>query len=114
VLHDDHFPPTTPDVEWLKDVGARNWVLLSKDFAISRNALERLALFDSGVRAFLLSQQELSGPQMADALATALRRMRHIARDEAAPFVARVSASGAVTVLTALKREWKRLRRKQR
>lgn len=26
-IHDDHFSPDTPDVEWLTQVGERNWVV---------------------------------------------------------------------------------------
>ena len=59
-LHDDHFPPRTKDTEWLAEVSRRGWVVLSKDFNIASNALERITLFESGARAFLLSQQDLS------------------------------------------------------
>ncbi|MEZ5614602.1 MAG: hypothetical protein R3E35_05245 [Rhodocyclaceae bacterium] len=30
-VHDNHFPQTTPDVDWLAEVGRRGWVVLSKD-----------------------------------------------------------------------------------
>lgn len=40
-VHDDHFPQTTPDVEWLAEVGRRGWVVLSKDERIRRNRIER-------------------------------------------------------------------------
>jgi hypothetical protein len=85
--------------------------VLSKDFNIASNALERVTLFECGVRAFLLSQQDLSGPAQVTAFLQALRRMRNTARSEPPPFVARVSPSGDVRVLTELKRAWKRSRR---
>jgi len=37
-VHDDHFPQTTPDVEWLAEVGRRGWVVLSKDDASAATA----------------------------------------------------------------------------
>lgn len=43
-VHDDHFPQTTPDVDWLAEVGRRGWVVLSKDERIRRNRIEREAL----------------------------------------------------------------------
>lgn len=89
----------------------RGWIVLSKDFNIGSNALERVTLFECGVRAFLLSQQDLSGPAQVTAFLQALRRMRNIARSEPPPFIARVSPSGDVRVLTELKRAWKRSRR---
>jgi hypothetical protein len=85
--------------------------VLSKDFNIASNALERLTLFESGARAFLLSQHDLSGPDQVAAFLRALRRMRNIARSEPPPFIARVLSSGEVRVLTDLKRAWKRARR---
>jgi hypothetical protein len=110
-LHDDYFTPTTKDTEWLRAIGERRWILLSKDFSIARNELERITLFESGVRAFLLTEQDLPGSAMATAFVRAVRRMRHIARDERPPFIARVSASGKVKVLTELRRAWKRSRK---
>jgi len=29
--HDDHFPPDAKDPEWLKEVGAKGWVVLTND-----------------------------------------------------------------------------------
>jgi hypothetical protein len=86
-------------------------VVLSKDLNIASNALERETLFRSGARAFLLSQQNLSGPAQVAAVLQALRRIRHIAVSEPPPFIARISPSGDVKVLTDLKRAWKRSRR---
>ena len=88
--------------------------MLSKDFNIASNALERLTLFEAGARAFLLSQQDLSGPDQVTAFLGALRRMRNIATSEPPPFIARVLPSGDVRVLTDLKRTWKRARRGER
>lgn len=111
-MHDDHFQPRTKDTEWLAEVTRRGWVVLSKDFNIASNALERLTLFESGARAFLLSQQDLSGPEQVKAFLGALRRIRNVARGEPPPFIARVLPSGEVRVLTDLKRAWKRARRR--
>jgi hypothetical protein len=92
-------------------VAGRGWVVLSKDFNIASNALERITLFECGVRAFLLSQQDLSGSAQVTAFLRALRRIRNIAQSEPPPFIARVLPSGEVKVLTDLKRAWKRARR---
>lgn len=99
---------------WVPEVARRGWVVLSKDLNIASNALERDTLFESGARAFLLSQQDLSGPDQVEAFLQGLRRIRNIARSERPPFIARVSPSGQVKVLTDLKRAWKRSRRAPR
>ena len=62
-IHADHFAPGTPDIEWLAIVGLKGWVVLGKDLAIRRKALERETLLESGVRAFLLTRQELTGQE---------------------------------------------------
>lgn len=54
-IHDDHFPQTTSDVDWLTEVGKRGWVVLSKDERIRRNRIERGALVAARVRAFFLT-----------------------------------------------------------
>ena len=45
----------------LAAVGARGWVFLSKDRNIRRRTLERQALMDADVKAFLLTTADLSG-----------------------------------------------------
>lgn len=35
-VHDDHFAPDTPDIVWLAEVGARGWIVLTKDSRIRR------------------------------------------------------------------------------
>jgi len=42
-VHLDHFPGDKPDLEWIPEVGKRDWVLITKDQGIRRNPLERAA-----------------------------------------------------------------------
>jgi PIN like domain len=90
-LHRDHFAPDAPDVEWLTEAGRRGWVVLTKDDAIRRNPLERRALLAANVRAFILTSQSMSGPDMADLLARSLPRIASLARATAPPFIALVT-----------------------
>src|SRR4051794_33387616 len=53
-LHGDHFPDNTPDEEWLLNVGAKGWVVLTKDKNIRRNEVERHAVVVANVRMFTL------------------------------------------------------------
>ena len=36
-VHFDHFDQAAPDVEWIPEVGRRDWVLITKDEHIRRN-----------------------------------------------------------------------------
>lgn len=74
-VHDDHFPQATPDVDWLAEVGRRGWVVLSKDERIRRNRIERTALEAARVRAFFLTQQDITGQEMAELFSSALPGM---------------------------------------
>jgi hypothetical protein len=93
-VHDDHFPQTTPDVEWLAEVGRRGWVVLSKDERIRRNRIEREALEAARVRAFFLTQQDITGQEMAELFSNALSGMTRRAVSEPAPFIFTISRSG--------------------
>ncbi len=93
-VHDDHFPQTTPDVEWLAEVGQRGWVVLSKDERIRRTRIERAALEAAHVRAFFLTQQDITGQEMAELFSNVLPGMTKRAVSEPAPFVFTISRSG--------------------
>ena len=93
-VHDDHFPQDTPDVDWLLEVGRRGWVVLSKDERIRRNSIERSALETAQVRAFFLTQQDITGVEMADLFKRALSGMIKRTISEPAPFICTISRSG--------------------
>ena len=57
----DHFDSGIPDEALLSAVGARGWAFLSKDRNIRRRPLERQALLNAGVRAFLLTTADVGG-----------------------------------------------------
>jgi hypothetical protein len=93
-IHDQHFPQDTPDVDWLKVVGARGWVVLSKDERIRRNHIERAALQTANVRAFFLTQQSITGSEMANIFSDALAGMVGRATSQPAPFIYSLSRAG--------------------
>jgi len=93
-VHDDQFPQATPDVDWLAEVGRRGWVVLSKDERIRRNRIERTALEAARVRAFFLTQQDITGQEMAELFSNALPGMTRRAVSEPAPFIFTISRSG--------------------
>ena len=99
--HDDHFAQNTEDADWLVEVGRRGWVVLTKDKAIRRNALEKAALLNSGVACFTLGHGNLSSAQMAAAFIAAGERMKRVLRRFDVPLTASVTATGHVSVLMA-------------
>jgi PIN domain-containing protein len=59
------------DVDWLPFVGQRAWVVVTKDKRIRTRPLERQALINAGVRAFILVSGNLKGTEMAAIFAAA-------------------------------------------
>lgn len=86
-IHDAHFVPDAEDTEWLTTVGARGWVVLSKDEAIRRRSHEIEALRQANVRAFLLTSAKLNGEQMAALFSRLALKMARLAVNTPAPFV---------------------------
>src|SRR5688572_676394 len=81
----DLFPIDAKDGDWLPEVGRRGWIVLSKDLSIRTNEPERRALLEANVRAFLFSQQQVSGQVIADAFVKALRRIVNICHSHPPP-----------------------------
>jgi hypothetical protein len=95
-IHDDHFPQNSLDVDWLPEVGKREWVILTKDANIGRNKLERLAVTNAGIRMFALAAKNLSGKDMGIAFKNALSQMLKFIDKNPAPFIAKVHRDGTV------------------
>jgi hypothetical protein len=91
-VHDDHFPSNARDDEWLPFVGEYGWIVLTRDDRIRYRSQER-------VRASVLGGRSLSGPAMADAFVQALPAMRRFIARYPAPFIARVTQAGRVSLL---------------
>ncbi len=103
-IHDDHFPATCDDEVWLPQVGARGWVVVTKDKYIRRRPRERRAIEDGNVAAFVLTASRINGAEMAHAFVTALPRILHIAAKYGRPLIATVSRVGAVAVVVGERR----------
>lgn len=103
-IHDDHFPIDAPDEHWLGEVGKRGWVVLTKDKKIQHRVLEQAAVAKSKTRMFALTGGNLQGTEMAEIFVRALSKMGRLVRGNPAPFIAKVTRSGGVSlVLTAKK-----------
>jgi hypothetical protein len=95
----DHFEPGTPDVVWLPFVGAKGWIVVTKDTRIRYHEAEKRALLDNDVRAIVMSSGNASGPAMADALVAALPRIRALLTRQHGAFVATLSRTGTSMTL---------------
>lgn len=64
--HHDHFPDDCPDEDWLKTVGDRGWIVLTRDQWIRRKPNELQAFRDHKVIAFVLTGGNASASNTAD------------------------------------------------
>jgi predicted nuclease of predicted toxin-antitoxin system len=95
-IHDDHFSQDTLDVEWLTQVGQRNWVVLTKDEKIGYRTLEQVAVAQASVRLFVLVSRNLTGAEMGEVFVKALSCMEQFVQSHQEPFIAKVYQSGEV------------------
>ena len=95
-LHDDHFTAETPDTVWLAEVGAKNWIVLTKDERIRYRPLELRALRDAKVRAFVMICGNVRGVEAAGILMKAMSRILVMLRKKRGPFICYVYKNSSV------------------
>lgn len=111
-IHDDHFSQDINDEDWLRIVGERNWVVLTKDKKIASRPLELLAVAQGDVRLFAFVGGDVPGVVVAQAFVNALENMQRFLRGNPAPFIAKVHQSGKVTSCKNQKELLKKLPKK--
>ena len=87
-FHLDHFEEDAPDEEWLGEVGARGWVVLTKDKGIRRKPVEREKVISARLRVFTLPRASMTGEAMAERFLSNRLRMARFMLNHAAPFIA--------------------------
>lgn len=97
-IHDDHFARDEEDRIWLRTIGERGWVVLTKDQRLRYRPLEIAAPRASKARVFVLTAGNLRGIEIAAVFLAALPRICKALDSLPGPFVARVSQSGHVTI----------------
>ncbi len=98
-IHDDHFPQNAEDEVWLREVGRRGWIVLTKDQKIRYRPTELNALIIGRVGAFVLTAGDLQGAEMAEIFIKALPKIRRLIEINSPPYIASVTRSGSVSIL---------------
>lgn len=97
--HDDHFAPDAPDDVWLREVGKRGWIVVTKDKAIRHRANELEALKAAQVPAFVVTAKGLTGGEIGAMLAKARQKLERFVIGNPRPFIASVTPSGRIKML---------------
>lgn len=103
--HDDSFPDTTLDAEWIVNVSARGWVILTKDKYLRHRALELQAIEIARARVFALGSGNRRGVEMAQIFVHHLDAMTAFARANDGPFVVSVTRTSLTQLFPITVRE---------
>ena len=88
-----HVPEGIADAVWLDRAAREGWIVFTKDARIRYRVAEISVLAEGGVKAFVLSGGNLSGPEQARRFVWNINRIRRACRREG-PFVFAVRARG--------------------
>lgn len=95
----DTFKTGTLDAEWLPAVGARQWILITKDKSIRKHNIEIEALHGAQVRTFVLTASNVRGEEQALIMKEALPAMLRLLRRRSSHFIARVTGQSNVEII---------------
>jgi predicted nuclease of predicted toxin-antitoxin system len=96
--HDDHFAQASPDVDWLPQVAARDWVVRTKDPHISMRSSEVRAVRLASARVFSLTSGNLTSDEMAELFLNNGPTIHRLLNERPAPFIALIDAEGLEVV----------------
>jgi hypothetical protein len=99
VLHSEMFRSGVDDEEWLRALAGRSDIsVISKDRQIRKRTLEHEAVIAGRVRLFTLASAGMNSREQAETFVRALPRILRFSQ-QPGPFVAVVTASGAVRII---------------
>lgn len=98
-LHDDHFRPDAEDALWLTQVGAKGWIVLTKDKMIRKRTIEKNALMSANVKAFFFMSGNIPFAEIAEAFAKALPAISDFVARNDPPFIAGIYKDASVKML---------------
>lgn len=96
-IHDDHLPLDAPDEEWLKLVGRKGWLALTKDKNIRYRAAELQSIRTHRARVVVVRAKNATATDIAELLLKGKNGIVRFAAKTQAPFVAGIDRSGRVT-----------------
>ncbi len=110
--HDEHFDEKTSDEAWLREVGAREWVVLTADYHIRYRSRETEALMEAGVRAFVLIGDYPVRDRALNFLDT-VPRVQKLLEDTPGAFIAKIYRSPPRVKMWLTYDEWEKKRRER-
>lgn len=98
-IHKQHFESRCPDEVWLQEVGKRGWTVITKDERFRSRQIEIAGLLKSGAPAFVLASGNTTGEENARAILKAMPQMLKLIDKQPPPFIAKITATGALKIV---------------
>jgi hypothetical protein len=102
-VHEAHFAPDCPDIEWMQIAAERGWLILTKDRRVRHRPIELEVIRSSGAAAFILTAGDVSGADQAASFVYAAPRILKLAASRTRPLIVSISRNGAVTVIEGVR-----------
>lgn len=94
--HHEHFAHDTPDPIWLREIGKKGWLVITRDQNIRRKPNELAALREAGVILFAFTSGNLSAQETADIAIKAWPKIQRIASETTPPAIFSITRNGEV------------------
>lgn len=95
-VHDDHLAQNAPDEDWIRLVGEKGWLAVTKDKNIRYRQGELWAIKQYKARVFVIRAKNVTAEDNAEIILKALGRMKRFAQKTPAPFVAALYRNGDI------------------
>jgi predicted nuclease of predicted toxin-antitoxin system len=102
--HREHFPENALDTDWIPLAAREDWVVITKDNAIVRRAVERSAIQQSGAAVFFIGRASVTADAQMETLRKAMPRIIKMAQKYTRPLMVMVSPSGKLRLIDGEKR----------
>jgi hypothetical protein len=102
-VHNDHFKPDAADTDWIPVVGAKGWIILTKDKMILARGPELAAVAQGTARLYALSSGQATAQQMVVAFLKAIPKIKASLKQQRPPYAAKIDAVGKVTIVLTRK-----------
>jgi hypothetical protein len=97
--HRDHFPDDEPDPSWLRVVGGRGWVVLTRDQRIRTRPNELAAVRAARLHVFALTSGNLSAAATADVVLAAWPALQRAVAEHEPPMLWSITRGGTIRPL---------------
>jgi PIN like domain len=96
-LLDDYFEANVADEEWLRFVGQKGWLAITKDKRIRYRTPALDVIKKEKVKLFIFTRGNLTGQEMAEILTKAIPRIKRFLAKHEPPFIVTMTKSGELS-----------------